>query len=310
MTVDILLPFYGDVALMQLAVRSVLGQRNPDWRLTVVDDGYPDESIPGWFAGLGEQRVRYFRNETNLGANGNYNLCLTKVEHELVVVMGADDVMLPNYVDVVLAAHEAFPQAAIIQPGVDVIDEHGMLSRNLVDWSKKNVYAPRGHGRRLLAGEHLAASLLRGDWLYFPSLCWRAEEITRRGFQPGLDVVQDLALVLDIVAAGGSMLVDDTVCFQYRRHAASDSSWRALEGTRFAEERRFFAQAEARMRELGWLPAARVARRHLSSRINAATLLPKAVKARQTSGVRNLGRHVLGPRVSDLLAANRRDRDR
>ena len=49
MTVDILFPFYGDVAMMKEAVRSVLRQTNPDWRLIVVDDGYPDDSIPGWF---------------------------------------------------------------------------------------------------------------------------------------------------------------------------------------------------------------------------------------------------------------------
>ena len=48
MTVDILFPYYGDVAMMKQAVLSVVGQTNPDWRLIVVDDGYPDDSIPGW----------------------------------------------------------------------------------------------------------------------------------------------------------------------------------------------------------------------------------------------------------------------
>ena len=64
MTVDILLPFYGDVSMMKEAVRSVLRQSNPDWRLIVVDDGYPDDSIPGWFAALGDPRVTYERNQT------------------------------------------------------------------------------------------------------------------------------------------------------------------------------------------------------------------------------------------------------
>lgn len=43
MTVDILFPYYGDVAMMKQAVLSVVGQTNPDWRLIVVDDGYPDD---------------------------------------------------------------------------------------------------------------------------------------------------------------------------------------------------------------------------------------------------------------------------
>ena len=33
MTVDILFPYYGDVAMMKQAVLSVVGQTNPDWRL-------------------------------------------------------------------------------------------------------------------------------------------------------------------------------------------------------------------------------------------------------------------------------------
>ena len=60
-TVDILLPFYGDVSMMKEAVRSVLRQSNPDWRLIVVDDGYPDDSIPGWFEDLGDPRVKIGR---------------------------------------------------------------------------------------------------------------------------------------------------------------------------------------------------------------------------------------------------------
>jgi glycosyltransferase involved in cell wall biosynthesis len=38
-TVDVLLPYYGDVAMMKQAVESILGQSSPDWTLTVIDDG-------------------------------------------------------------------------------------------------------------------------------------------------------------------------------------------------------------------------------------------------------------------------------
>ena len=123
MTVDILFPYYGDVAMMKQAVLSVVGQTNPDWRLIVVDDGYPDDSIPGWFESLKDERITYMRNETNLGANGNYRKCLTFVENELVTVMGADDVMLPNYVQWLVDAAAKHPEASIFQPGVVVIDE-------------------------------------------------------------------------------------------------------------------------------------------------------------------------------------------
>jgi len=294
-TVDVLFPYYGDVAMMKQAVESVLGQNSPDWTLTVVDDGYPDESIPGYFADLvaRDPRVTYLRNEQNLGANGNYRKALTFVRNELAVVMGADDVMLPNYIETVVAAHERFPTAQIIQPGVVVIDEHDQPAMGLVDRVKR-LLAPRVSGRRLLSGENLAISLMRGNWMYFPSVCWKSDDLVATGFREGLDICQDLALALDLIKAGGAMVIDDTVCFRYRRHRASDSSWRALEGTRFIEERTFFNGMAQEFDAIGWKRAARTARLHLSSRFNAATLLPKAWRNKQHQGVRNLRDHVLG----------------
>jgi glycosyltransferase involved in cell wall biosynthesis len=296
-TVDVLLPYYGDVAMMKQAVESILGQTSPDWTLTVLDDGYPYESIPGYFGALASQdsRITYLRNEQNLGANGNYRKALGFVRHELAVVMGADDVMLKNYVETVEAAHEQFPSAQIIQPGVEVIDEYNQPSMGLADRMKR-LYAPRvpeAHGRRLLSGEPLAVSLLRGNWLYFPSVCWKADTLVATSFRQGLDVVQDLALALDLIKAGGCLVVDSTICFQYRRHRESDSSWRALEGTRFMEERAFFTGMADEFAAIGWRRAARTSRLHLSSRLNAATLLPKAWRTKQHQGVRNLREHVL-----------------
>jgi glycosyltransferase involved in cell wall biosynthesis len=302
-TVDVLLPFYGDVAMMKQAVESILGQTSPDWTLTVIDDGYPDDSVPGYFGGLAarDPRITYLRNEQNLGANGNYRKALTFVRHELAVVMGADDVMLRNYVETVVAAHEQFPSAQIIQPGVEVIDEHNQPSMGLADRMKR-VYAPRvshSPGRRLLSGEPLAISLIRGNWLYFPSICWRSDTLVAMGFREGFDVMQDLGLALDLIKAGGGLVVDSAVCFQYRRHRESDSSWRALDGTRFIEEREFFTEMADEFEAIGWRRAARTARLHLSSRLNAATLLPRAWRTQQHQGIRNLREHVLArPGVS------------
>jgi len=292
MAVDVLFPYYGDVALMKEAVRSVLRQSYGDFRLIVVDDGYPDDSIPGWFDSLGDSRISYERNETNLGANANYMKCLGKATNELLVVMGADDVMLPNHLEWLVDRAQRFPEADVFQPGVFVIDQNGAPSNTLVERAKDH-YRPKGTGPRLLSGETLAVTLVRGDWLYFPSLGWRTETIQRFGFRPEYNVVQDLALVLDILMKGGHLLLDDNATFLYRRHSGSDSSWRALEGTRFAEERAFFRVIAAEMSALKWSRAARAAKARVSSRLHAASLMPKAVAKRKWTGVRNLSSHVV-----------------
>ena len=180
----------------------------------------------------------------------------------------------------------------MFQPGVVVIDEVGAQSNTLVE-KVKRFYMPRGKGAQLLTGERFAVSVLRGDWLYFPSLAWRAEIILGIGFREGYDVVQDLALVCDVAMSGRGLLYDPTVAFMYRRHSGSDSSWRALEGTRFNEERRFFLQMASEMRARGWRKAARVSRLHLSSRLHAGSLLPRAVRVNNRTGMRNLAYHIV-----------------
>lgn len=293
MTVDIMLPYYGDVDQMKLAARSVMNQENEDWRLIVIDDGYPDPEPERWFSTVTDPRVTYLKNDQNLGANGNYRKALTMVEAPYVVIMGADDIMLPNYLDVVVGGFEAFPNANVVQPGVQVIDERGIACLPLVDAVKK-VYAPKTRERMELRGEAMATSLVRADWAYFPSLAWRAETIVRIGFTEGLDVVQDLALLLDIAAEHGSMVIDPTLSFLYRRHSASDSSVRALDGRRFDEERRFFEGQALRFRTLGWDKAARAASFHTTSRLNAATLILKSVSKGKVDSLPRLVKHVVG----------------
>jgi glycosyltransferase involved in cell wall biosynthesis len=290
--VDIMLPHYGRLDLVQQTVRSVLAQDDPNWRLTVVDDSgeLPDDGLAAWCAGLAEPRVRYLRNERNLGINRNFQRCVTLVEHELAVLIGSDDLLLPGYVGTVRRAHREHPDVAIIQPGVQVVDERGAPARTLVDLSKR-LYAPRRSGPAVQAGEELAISLLRGNWLYFPSICWRAGPLQRVGFREGLSVVQDLALVIDLVLEGESLLVLPTPVFQYRRHRGSLSSTHAADGRRFAEERAFFRDTADRLAAHGWPRAARTARRHLSSRINALTQLPLALRHRQPDEVRTVARH-------------------
>ncbi len=290
-----MVPYFGPLGLLQVTVRSVLAQEDVHWSLTVVDDAYPDAAVAAWFMTVRDDRIRYTRNKVNLGANRNFQRCLDLVENDLVVIVGCDDVLLPNYVSTIRASYSAHPGVAMVQPRVQVIDSDGFPSRALADIVKRRVYTPQHHEYVELSGQDLAVSLLRGNWLYFPSVCWRSAAILGTGFRAGLDTTQDLALVLDLVGAGETLLLVPVACFQYRRHAASESSWRGAVGTRFQEERGFFLDVAERMEARGWYHAAHAARWHISSRLNAMSVLPHAVRNRQGSVVRSLAAHAVGP---------------
>ncbi|MFH8972640.1 glycosyltransferase family 2 protein [Streptomyces sp. NPDC017890] len=287
-TLDIMLPHYGDTGLMQAAVNSVLDQTDKDWRLTVVDDG-SEEGVPEWFASLGDSRVRYLRNEQNLGITRNFRKCVELVESTHFTMLGSDDLLMPTYVETVRAAVEAEPGAAIYQPGVEVIDEHGNPSTSLGDEVKRRLYAPKDKGRRLvLSGEPLAANLLGGNWLYFPSICWRADAVKAVSFREDLSVIQDLALIIELIRRGEKLVVDPAPAFRYRRHSGSLSAAEAVTGARFGEAVRFFNEVADDMDRHGWPKAARAARRHLSMRLHALTMLPSALRHRHSQAARRL----------------------
>ena len=299
-SIDLMMPYYGDVALMQAAVHSVLAQTDPDWHLTVVDDG-KEPGVPEWFAGLGDPRVGYLRNEVNLGVSANFQKCLELAERDRLTIIGCDDMLLPNYVASVRELERAHPGIGLIQPGVRVIDENGEPVSGLVDSIKRRRYAPKellhGTGPVVLQGEELALSLLRGNWLYFPSLSWRTDAIqATTGFREDLRVVQDLAVILQLVEHGEQLVAGGDEAFAYRRHSASESSKAATDGSRFAESRRFFTETARRMDQIGWHRAALVSRRHRSTRLHALTLAPTALRQRDAAAFARLVRYAASTR--------------
>ncbi|MFL6106654.1 MAG: glycosyltransferase family 2 protein [Marmoricola sp.] len=291
--IDILMPYYGDPMLLRAAVQSVLDQDNPDWRLVVVDNDYPDRTPGTWVEQLGDSRVRYLRNERNLGVSGNLRRCLELAEASHFVIMGADDLLHPNYVSVIREAVSLHGDVTMVQPKVRVIDQDGAVINPLGD-RIKTVLAPRRNGTHLLAGERLAASLLRGNWLYFPALTWNRSKIAGRTFRDDMETVFDLDFVMELIISGASMALLETEAFSYRRHASSVSSLTARDTARFEEESRLFDELVPRLVHAGWTKAARAARWHTTSRLHAATLLPGALSSGDTGIARLLTRHVVG----------------
>ena len=276
MTIDIALPFYGDVDFMKQTVASILNQTDENWRLVVVDDGYPDESLPSWFSDLNDSRITYLRNENNLGANGNFQKCLGLLKSDFCIVMGADDVLEPDFVEVIYQTIGKFPDVSMIHPRVSVIDQSNNQISTRSDQMKSKIRDSHSSAT-LLSGEPLASSLMKGNWMYFPSITWRTKTIQEIGFRPGFNVCQDLGLAMDLIMQGGKMVLIEDEIFKYRRHTASDSSVKAINGERFIDEKNFFNVMAKDLKSIGWNKAARAAKLHSTSRLHAASLVPTCI---------------------------------
>lgn len=292
MTIDILMPYYGDPEQFKEAVHSVLAQRDPDWRLVVIDDCYPHWDAQPWVTELRDPRIVFERNPQNLGVSGSFNRSVDLATAEYVTILGCDDRMLPDYIGTVRSAIDRFGHPEFLQPGVRVIDEHGAPSYPLVDRVKTWVRPRVPAGGALLAGEPVMTTLLRGDWSYFPAICWRRDVLAKHRFSKEFEITLDLVVKTDILLEDGKLALLPEVVFEYRRHAASASSYTAKDGTRFDEEQAFYRSATPRLRLKGWHRAARASQIRITSRLNAVTKLPAALVSRDRAAIRTLSRYI------------------
>jgi glycosyltransferase involved in cell wall biosynthesis len=126
--VSIGLPVYNGENFLEDAARSVLGQTFDDLELVICDNASTDRTreIAASLA-AGDRRVRYFRNERNLGAAPNYNRTWHESRGELFKWLSHDDRLAPGYVAATVAALDAAPDAVLCNTIVDYIDEHGTV---------------------------------------------------------------------------------------------------------------------------------------------------------------------------------------
>ena len=71
-------------------------------------------------------RVVYERNPSNLGVAANFQRCLDLAEGSHLVLLGCDDRLRATTSPLVRETLTGFPDAAVVQPGVAVIDEAGV----------------------------------------------------------------------------------------------------------------------------------------------------------------------------------------
>ncbi len=107
------IPTYNRFTYLQEAVHSALAQTYAPIEVLISDDG-PGREIGPWAQALAKKdsRVRYRRNERNLGLAGNWNAIVDAAQGEWVVIIGDDDRLLPDFLTK-LAEH--------IEPDVSVV---------------------------------------------------------------------------------------------------------------------------------------------------------------------------------------------
>jgi glycosyltransferase involved in cell wall biosynthesis len=253
----IAIPFYKGQAYLRKAIGSVLRQTSPAWHLIVCDDG-PEPGTADLVASFADPRIRYLKNDHNLGMAGNWNRCLDAADTDLVNLLHNDDELLPNYVGEMLRAGCEFPDAAAFFCRAWVIDAAGRETFSPVDFVKRFLQ-PKSEGPLVLHGKSAIEALMHGDFIMCPTVCYRKSRLSAERFRVEWKQVLDLDFFTRILLEGGTMVGLPAVAYAYRRHDENATAQQTATLVRFEEESRFHDEVAAIARERGWPSVARAA---------------------------------------------------
>lgn len=95
--VSVVMPAYNKEKYIAKAINSVIHQTITDWELIVIDDCSTDGTRDVIAAmAANDPRIRFVRNESNLGAAGTRNRALDMCRGEYVALLDADDIWYPE----------------------------------------------------------------------------------------------------------------------------------------------------------------------------------------------------------------------
>src|SRR5678816_2981655 len=133
--VSIGLPVYNGEKYLARALHSLVSQDFEDFELILSDNASTDstEAICREFAAR-DRRIQYYRNETNIGASGNYNRVFELARGEFFKWASHDDICHPSLLRRCLEQFKsASTSTVLVYPKADVIDESGQFKEPSLD---------------------------------------------------------------------------------------------------------------------------------------------------------------------------------
>lgn len=121
------LPVYNGETFLPKALDSMLAQDWGDFEIVVCDNASTDATPEICRAyGARDSRIRYERNERNIGANANFNRVFQFCRSPYFKWMVHDDLMEPSFLGRCIGMLEADPEAVLAHSAVRMIDEEAL----------------------------------------------------------------------------------------------------------------------------------------------------------------------------------------
>lgn len=212
--VSILIPVFNGSDFLSACLDSVLAQDFTDCEILISEDGSTDDStsIVERYAAR-DQRIRWWKNERNLGLAGNFNHCLREAQGEYIKFVLQDDLLLgPTALRLLVELMDAHPEVTLAGCASDIID-----AKDRVIERRRPFQAGIRNGRRLIL-QCLQEANLIGE----PSVVLFRRAQVSAGFDETLPQLLDLDLWFQLLEHGDFGYLAHPLC-AFRQHAAQQT---------------------------------------------------------------------------------------
>ena len=125
--ISVLFPVYNTPEpFLREAVESILNQTFSDFELIVINDASPDENVEKVVLSYHDDRIRYYRNEKNLGISPTRNKLIDLAQGEYLAVMDHDDISLPERFEKQVAFLEQHPEYQLVGTAMQRFNQEGL----------------------------------------------------------------------------------------------------------------------------------------------------------------------------------------
>ncbi|MEO5803436.1 MAG: glycosyltransferase family 2 protein [Verrucomicrobiota bacterium] len=218
--VSICTPTYNRPDFLERAIRSCLAQTYQNFEIIVTDNSTNDSSEK-LISRLSDPRIRYFKNEKNLGPVGNTNRATALARGKYIKILMDDDLLKPRCLELMVEALEKNPSAGVAMAPMELIDVNDQRIYPRFYVFRKMEYRYRYRvGDGLVDKRTVLKDFLTRDYpCTVPSgVMMRAECFQRFGlFDEKADFAGDLDKVMQIATESDFYYIDQVL-----------SSWRLM----------------------------------------------------------------------------------
>lgn len=220
--VSIGLPVYNGQNYLRKSIESVLCQTFQDFELIISDNASTDTTKNICMEYLQyDSRVKYFRNQENIGYAGNYNKVLSLSNGIYFKWIAHDDIINKLFLEKCIAVFSKFHNIIAVFPGLSYIDENN----NIIESCNKTFDIMQDDTVKRL--RELVNHEIGGTDVYWAIYGLINRNMLNKSSLHGTYIAADRVLLMELVLLGKIKYISDNMLY-IRKHSGTTNLRKAL----------------------------------------------------------------------------------